>query len=175
MKISQLAALFLAYLLGALPIAASAQPFTISADGREVTDQKTGLIWRRCPEGMEYSNNSCTGTPSKFNHDEALEHTATQANITGVDWRMPSAEELAGDPDRTLSNLKVDSKAFPNTPAGLFWTGSPYPRSTHYAWSVDFTPGIHVTAWYNQFGFGVITVSHLSFPNYVRLVRDNDN
>ena len=38
-----------ACLLLAAPV--FAQPYTISADGTEVTDSQTGLTWRRCSEG----------------------------------------------------------------------------------------------------------------------------
>ena len=175
MKVSQLPILFLTFLLGVLPGAASAQQFSISADGTEVTDQEAGLIWRRCPEGMIYGNDACTGTASMFTHEEALRHAATQG--IGIGWRLPTLKELLSQTKRTLSNVKVDAVAFPSTPPGRFWTASPdgkpnYYLCTHYAWSVDFTPGLSVSAWYNQFGYGVSTPSHLSFSNYVRLVRD---
>ncbi len=172
MKILQLAVLFLTFLLGVLPIAASAQPFTISADAREVTDQKTGLIWRRCPEGMVYSSDTCTGTASTFTYDEALQQAATQASSTGIDWRLPTVKELVGMTNKSLDNLKVDSVAFPATPPGKFWSATIYYLSSHYAWSVEFTPGFAVSAWYNQFGYGVTAPAHLTFSNYVRLVRD---
>ncbi len=170
MKVSQLSVLFLTFLLGVLPGAVSASPFTIFADGSEVTDQDAGLIWRRCPEGMIYSNDACTGTASMFTHEEALRHAATQGIDIG--WRLPTLKELLSQTKRTLSNIKVDAVAFPATPPGRFWTTTPYYLSSHYAWSVDFTPGLSVSAWYNQFGYGVSTPSHLSFSNYVRLVRD---
>ncbi len=175
MKISQSTVLFLTLLLGVLPGAASAQQFSISADGREVTDPSTGLIWRRCPEGMIHSNVTCKGTAGMFTHAEALQHAATQD--TGSGWRLPTLKELLSITKRTLSNVKVDSVAFPATPQGKFWTASSdgkpnYHLSINYAWSVDFTPGLSVSAWYNQFGYGVTTPSHLTFSNYVRLVRD---
>lgn len=177
MKVSQLPILFLTFLLGVLPSAASAQQFSISADGSEVTDQNTGLIWRRCPEGMIYSNNTCTGVANKLNHAEAVRHAATQASGSGKSWRLPTLEELRSKTKRTLSNVKVDSVAFPAMPPGQYWTASPdgklnYHLSINYAWTVDFTPGLSVSAWYNQFGYGVSTPSHYTFGNYVRLVRD---
>ncbi|MEQ1838184.1 MAG: DUF1566 domain-containing protein, partial [Candidatus Nitrotoga sp.] len=143
----------------------------------EVTDQNTGLIWRRCPEGMTYSNNTCTGAANKFTHEEALRQAATQASGSGMGWRLPTLKELLSQTKRTLSNVKVDSVAFPATPPGQYWTASRdgrlnYHLSKNYAWTVDFTPGLSISAWYNQFGYGVSTPSHYTFGNYVRLVRD---
>lgn len=48
MKTKQLATLCFTCLLGIMPIAASAQPYVISADGTEVTAQvgSSGLAWR---------------------------------------------------------------------------------------------------------------------------------
>ncbi len=179
MKVSQLPILFLTFLLGVLPGAASAQQFSISADGTEVTDQEAGLIWRRCPEGMIYRNDACTGTASMFTHEEALRQAATQASGSGMGmgWRLPTLKELLSQTKRTLSNVKVDSVAFPATPPGQYWTASRdgrlnYHLSKNYAWTVDFTPGLSISAWYNQFGYGVSTPSHYTFGNYVRLVRD---
>ena len=51
-KTARLAILCFLCLQCLMPAAASSQPFAISADGNEVTDQKTGLIWRRCSEGL---------------------------------------------------------------------------------------------------------------------------
>jgi hypothetical protein len=158
MKTAQLAALCLTCLLGILPVAAQAKPYTISADGSEVTDQKTGLIWRRCAEGMAYSGGTCTGTAGTYTHEAALGQAATQATSTGVAWRLPNVKELTSISDNTLINPAIDSTAFPATPPNWFWSSSPYVGYSTYAWSVSFLNG------------GVYDLNrHLSY--YVRLVR----
>jgi Protein of unknown function (DUF1566) len=113
MKIKHLlASLLLPVALGAL-----AAPFTVSADGQEVTDTKTGLIWRRCAAGMTASGGTCTGTASAFTHEAALTHASTQATVTGVAWRLPNVKELSSIADKSRSNPAIDTVAFPATPA----------------------------------------------------------
>ncbi len=134
MKTAPLATLFLTCLLGILPVAASAQPYTISADGSEVTDQKTGLIWRRCAEGMNWNGATCAGVASKFNHEAALEQAAAQTAAAQtkdfrIDWRLPNINELSSIADSSGNNPVIDPTAFPATPlsssSSAFWSASP--------------------------------------------------
>lgn len=79
MKMSQFNSLYFTCLLGIFPVAAFTQSYVVSTDGTEVTDTKTGLIWRRCPEGMTWSGTACTGTVTLFTHEGALQRAAAQA------------------------------------------------------------------------------------------------
>jgi Protein of unknown function (DUF1566) len=151
--------LLLVFLLGILPVAASAQPYVISADGAEVTDQKTGLIWRRCVEGMTYSGGTCTGTASTFTHEAALLRATAQANSTGVAWRLPNVKELSSILDRSHINPAIDTNVFPATPAtGLFWSSSPCMNGP-------------LIVWYVEFGSGSVFSDARSSAYFVRLVR----
>ncbi|MBI5450000.1 MAG: DUF1566 domain-containing protein [Gammaproteobacteria bacterium] len=128
----------------------------ISTNGTEVTDPKTGLIWRRCSEGMNWDGASCAGVASRFNHEEALLQAAAQASSTGMAWRLPDVEEL-----ESLFNWiesGIDPIVFPDTPADAFWSASPYVGYSGLAWSV-------------YFGNGNVHFSLRSFSYYVRLVR----
>jgi hypothetical protein len=125
-------------LLGIMPVATSA-PYT--SNGAEVTDTNTGLIWRRCAEGMTWDGiNTCTGTASVFTHEAALQRAMAQANSSGVAWRLPNVKELASITDKSL-NPTFDSTVFPATPTGIFWSSSPFVSATGYAWVVDFNAG----------------------------------
>ena len=126
-----------------LPVAlwANAAPFTVSADGQEVTDTKTGLNWRRCAEGMTASGGTCTGTASTFMHEAALTRASTQAIATGVAWRLPNVKELSSIADKSRSNPAIDTVAFPATPANWFWSSSPYVGDASIAWFVYFSNG----------------------------------
>ena len=126
-----------------LPVAlwANAAPFTVSADDQEVTDTKTGLVWRRCAEGMTASSGTCTGTASTFTHESALTRASTQATATGVAWRLPNVKELSSIADKSRINPAIDTAAFPATPANWFWSSSPYVGSAGGAWSVVFYDG----------------------------------
>ena len=127
-----------------LPVASVAwadAPFTVSADGTEVTDGRTGLVWRRCAEGMVASGGSCTGTASTFTHEQALTRARDQATSTSVAWRLPNVKELASIADRSKSNPAIDTVAFPATPVNAFWSSSPYVGVAGYAWFVFFSNG----------------------------------
>jgi Protein of unknown function (DUF1566) len=110
--------------------------FTFSADGTEVTDQRTGLVWARCSVGQTWSASTCVGSSSTFSHEGALQHAALQ---TG--WRLPTLRELSSLADKGCDNPAIDSTAFPNTPIAWFWTSSAYAGVSHYAWEVSFEDG----------------------------------
>ncbi len=156
MKIAHLTALFLTCLLSILPTAVLAQPYAISADGSEVTDQKTGLIWRRCAEGMAYSNGTCTGTARLFTDQEAVTQGMTQASSTGIAWRLPNVRELASIVDKSLRNPSINSGAFPATPPHWFWTSTPFVDANNVgAWLVSFDNGFVLSYRFSGFGYHV--------------------
>jgi hypothetical protein len=67
--------------------------FIPSPDGTEVTDSTTGLVWRRCVEGMLWSSDAqtCVGNATRFRWRELLKHA--KANRPGG-WRVPNVKEL---------------------------------------------------------------------------------
>ncbi|WP_295386130.1 DUF1566 domain-containing protein [uncultured Thiodictyon sp.] len=125
-----------------------------------VTDPRTGLIWKRCAEGMEWNGVTCTGSPKRFTLDEIMPHgrqTLWPAFAGEDDWRIPTIAEL-----KTLvrkgSVPTIARCAFPNTPASDFWSSSRrwgYPNEKEH---ICFRTGKS-----NQFG--------ASFEYFVRLVR----
>lgn len=159
MKTAQLAILYFICLQGILPDTASAQPYVISADGTEVTDQKTGLIWRRCAEGMNWDGATCAGVASHITHEAALQLAITQAGSTGVAWRLPNVKELSSIADRSLSSPAIDTTAFPSTPISWFWSASPHVGDSSYAWVINFSNG------------DAIVFSLRYYDYFVRLVR----
>ncbi len=187
MKISQLATLLLACLLGALPVAASAQPFTISADGSEVTDQKTGLIWRRCAEGMNWDGLTCAGVAATFTHEAALQRAVAQAANASTAWRLPNIKELFSIVDESRSIPAIDLATFPASPSNQFWSASivdgsrriPAIDSTAFQntpvnlfWSTSSVRGTPGIAWNVNFNHGHIINNNRYSGYYVRLVRD---
>ncbi len=115
--------------------------FVVSADGQEVTDTRTGLIWRRCAEGMTFKGNTCTGSRTTYTHEQALQRATREATRTGLDWRLPNVKELSSLVDRSRSGPAIDAKAFPATPSEWFWSSSPYVGYANSAWDVDFSYG----------------------------------
>ncbi len=113
-----------------------AAPFTISTDGTEVTDSKTGLIWRRCSEGQSWSGSACTGAALVYNHEQALVRVKTQTS-----WRLPNVKELVSIVDRSLGSPAINATVFPGTVSSWYWSSSPYEDDANVAWYVSFSDG----------------------------------
>ncbi len=139
-----------------------AQPlnrYTASADGQEVTDSQTNLIWRRCAEGMNWDGSTCSGAATTFTHEAALQRAAAQAVSTGKAWRLPNVKELFSIADKSRSNPAIDPTAFPATPSNWFCSASPLVGNSYGAWDVNF--------YYGYVGYYYLRNN----TYYVRLVR----
>jgi hypothetical protein len=116
---------FLALLLATAAFQTSAQErFTPSSDGDEVTDSKTGLIWRRCAEGMSWKKTTCTGKATFANQAQAVALAKAQANKDEA-WRLPTLKELnsiLAVREIDVGKAAIDPKAFPATPIARYWT-----------------------------------------------------
>ena len=137
----------------------AAERFTPSADGQEVTDSRTGLIWRRCAEGMVWKVKTCTGQAGFFNHADAAAR-AKAASTPGAEWRLPVLKELSSivsAREAEEGKAAIDPVAFPATPVARFWTSS----STG--------PGYFT---FVAFSEGSAGESPRAAPGAVRLVRD---
>ena len=116
--------------------------YTISADGQEVTDSKTGLIWRRCSEGQTSTVSSCLGVAAPLTHEQALAQATSQTLATNVAWRLPNIKELASIADKTKIDPAIDTVAFPATSSfRSFWASTPYVGSASLAWTIEFYAG----------------------------------
>ncbi len=136
-----------------------AAPFVLSGDGQEATDTATGLIWRRCLEGMTWNGTTCNNAASFYTHEQAFQRATSQATLSNSAWRLPNVKEL-----ETLlienppTAAAVDPAIFPNTPPDLLWTSTPYASDGNGVWVVDFSVGV------------VVAVLRSNI-NYLRLVR----
>ena len=115
--------------------------YSISADGNEVADSKTGLIWRRYPEGMTASSNGCSGVAAAYTWEQSLTLANDMALASGKSWRLPSVKELSSIVDASFGNPAIDPHAFPGTPATPFWSASPVENNPSKAWYVMFYGG----------------------------------
>lgn len=109
------------------------------ADGT-VTHKTTGLMWKVCSEGLtwESATNTCTGTASTPNWDDAL---AMPTNINGAagfagytDWRLPNTKELKSIVEYQCYDPAINENIFPNTThgsgsGGEYWTNTPDPSA----------------------------------------------
>ncbi len=130
--------------------------FTIA--GAEVTDNATGLIWRRCSEGQLLVGDACVGDAATFVWEDAIGDALSEVDATGVAWRLPNVKELASIVDRTRTAPCIDVATFPNTPAAIYWSSSPLTGGPKGFWAVNFGIG------------GVGNLSH-NYLYATRLVR----
>ena len=133
--------------------------FTASADGMEVQDSTTGLVWRRCAEGL--TGPTCTGGKlTRFKYAAAKADAARVAKSDGKAWRIPTKDELLSLIDKSAKKKPlINIQAFPKTPTDLFWATR--------AGSDD-----DLNAWLVSFGSGKVlgNTGQKAFP--LRLVRD---
>ena len=138
--------------------------YRFSTDGSEVTDSKTGLIWKRCSEGQTWgvadgaASASCNGTVTQHSLEEAL---VLAASAKGG-WRLPNVKEIASLADRSRYNRAINLDAFPNTSSLWYWSSTPHAG----------TNPAHVMA--GEFVSGRVTYfvpSQSQVRNVVRLVR----
>jgi hypothetical protein len=111
--------------------------FSDNLDGT-VTDQATGLQWKRCSEGQTWSGGTCTGTASTHTWQQAL-RLADGASYAGHgDWRLPNIKELSSIVERACYEPAIDLAVFPATPSNYFWSASPDAYNSFNAWNVTF-------------------------------------
>lgn len=134
--------------------------YTISADGQEVTDTTTGLIWQRCAQGMTYSGGTCTGEAIPYTQEAALALAKVQATATGVAWRVPNVRELSSILDRTKKEPAIDSTAFPATST-----------SNWYLSSSPVVGDSNIMFWGVDFAGGSVSYEFRENPSFLRLVR----
>ena len=132
--------------------------FTDNGDGT-VSHKISGLIWKRCVEGMIWDSKTCTGQSALFNASEASKLTSNFAGQT--DWRLPSITELQSIVEREAFNPSINIEVFPNTPA----------RTTHsYTIPVN-TQTYHNHTWQVDFQFGRMAPTLTLAQSVVRFVR----
>lgn len=127
--------------------------FSLVADSNsnEVKDNRTGLIWRRCPLGMSYdtSKNSCSGKDAddKTYEDaraantykkwiDALNAVVTfNSNNPGKNWRMANVKEIASIAEASCGQNKFFT-TYPNITR--VWISTPLTKEDGNSYSFDF-------------------------------------
>jgi hypothetical protein len=131
-------------------------------------DNNTGLMWEVKVNdaahlrhmGKTYTNYDNPAKPQRWNGSTYVNPTPAEiaaatnsigfvnaVNAAGLcghtDWRMPTLRELYNIADRGIAypGPTIDATYFPNTPASVFWSGSPVAGYSNYAWNVNFYGG----------------------------------
>ena len=107
-----------------------------------VTDNDTGLMWKRCPEGL--SGASCTtGTQTYLKWAAALSAASGSTYAGYSDWRLPNINELASLADYACWNPAINTTFFPNSvPVTVFyWSSTTYMTDTAKVFELNFYDG----------------------------------
>lgn len=93
--------------------------FMPSDDGTEVTDTMTGLVWRRCAEGMVWNSvaQTCDGAATLLSWEDALAYAGSHRE---GGWRIPNIKELFSLANQRKRHHTLDEIAFPNSPGSFF-------------------------------------------------------
>ncbi len=118
------------------------QPYYTDNGDFTITDNRTGLMWKKCSEGQN-NDASCTGTAGMYVWAAALSQCTGLTTPGGYsDWRLPNIKELVSIVDYGTASPAKISIDFPNTQTGNFyWTSTTDVPSTAYAWGVVFLNG----------------------------------
>lgn len=109
-----------------------------------VTDSRTGLMWKKCVEGV--SGNNCeSGSATDFIWQTALQQPDVINNGSGFagyrDWRLPNIKELRSIVEEKCDGPAINLTRFPEPSSSAVWSGSPSAGYLIYAWYVDFYGG----------------------------------
>ncbi len=136
-----------------------------------ITDTKTGLMWKKCSEGL--SGVHCEEETAKtYTWDDAVKLNDNVEYVDYTDWRMPTMDGLKslvycsnGVKDKENGKCNHESKiptinqqAFPNTVNSWYGSVSPSENDSD-------------SAWYVYFNYGFSGISYRVNHNAVRLVR----
>ncbi len=113
-----------------------------------VTDNKTGLMWKKCSEGQAWNKGTggCDGRGLGYTWQGALISVQKLNNSGGfagkTDWRVPNIQELASILEDQCESPAINLTVFPATPSDdWFWSSSPVAYDRFSARAVGFDSG----------------------------------
>ncbi len=127
---------------------APADRFIDNGDGT-VTDEGTGLQWKRCSEGQSWNGTTCLGSVTRLSWQGALQLADAASFAGNSDWRLPNIKELASIFEQACHSPAIDLAVFPGTPwsdvlsepSNSFWSSSPDRSDLAYTRAVHFSNG----------------------------------
>ncbi len=131
--------------------------FTLNTNAT-ATDNKTGLVWMRCPLGQTFTGGVCTGVATTHTWEGAINAASASTFGGNSDWRLPNIKELASIAEQACYAPAINEVVFSATPLNWFWSSSPAVENDPKAWTFDFNNGVDQ-----------MQIKDLS--GYVRLVR----
>lgn len=126
-----------------------------------VLDTYTGLIWRRCVEGMsgEYCNEGQEVFMSWFGALEYAAEENNRVNAAETPWRIPNIKELQRTVETQCEEPALNPFVFPNIPLDNVWSSTPHARQSH-------------NSYYYQYQNSILFYGSRKGKHLVHLVRD---
>jgi hypothetical protein len=84
---------------------------------------ETGLLWRRCALGQNWTGDGCAQNANTVGWERALTDAAAFGE-TWSDWRLPNVKELLSITERRCVSPAVDTRVFRDLPPGTLWSSS---------------------------------------------------
>jgi hypothetical protein len=126
-----------------VPASTPSSQLVDNGDGT-ITDSKTGLMWKKCLEGVT-GDNCEKNSPSTFTWQKAVKYTETvndgDSFAGHTDWRLPTIRELSSIVEQQCYKPAINTIRFPNTPNSFVWAKTLYSGHSDYAWCVNFSNG----------------------------------
>src|SRR3989337_786541 len=106
--------------------------FTVSADGYCITDDLTGLMWVRLPDGVK-----------RTTWQQALDYANGLSLCGYTDWRLPNVNELESLINAEQSNTAtwLNTQGFNNVQYHGYWSSTSFAYYPYYAWIVRMWDG----------------------------------
>lgn len=108
--------------------------------GAVVTDNKTGLMWKQCSQGLTASDCE-SGAASEETWDQALEIAELESYAGFDDWRLPNKKELRTLVALNCINPSINEVIFPNTKSNTYWSSSIGANNIYDTWYINFFKG----------------------------------
>ncbi|MDB4077617.1 DUF1566 domain-containing protein [Porticoccaceae bacterium] len=87
-------------------------------------DIETGTTWYRCAAGMRFSNFRCKGDTLNLSWDDATEYAKEFSEKSGVEWRLPTNDEMKSIIEPSCISPAVNENVFPSTATNNHWTST---------------------------------------------------
>jgi hypothetical protein len=107
------------------------------ANGNEIKDTQTNLIWQRCSIGQTWNGSTCTGLEKPETWENALQAAKKQ-----VGWRLPNIKELKSLVETACYDPAINSNMFKGVSSTSYWSSSTAADDALNAWTVQFDDGI---------------------------------
>lgn len=87
-------------------------------------DIETGTTWYRCAAGKRFSNYRCKGESLHLNWDEATDYAREFSEKSGIQWRLPTNNEMKSLVESSCVGPAINDNVFPSAEANNHWTSS---------------------------------------------------